>query len=242
MTRFLLPVLAAGALSACSVSFDDDGDAVPASGDGAERTFDVEGFTEVSLAGPDAVEIEIGDEFSVRAEGDTEVLDDLEIEISGDRLKIGRESGGILRRSRDGRVRVYVTMPAIEGASVAGSGDMTVVAAVAEDFEASVAGSGNLIIAGIEATDAEFDIAGSGDITAAGTVRELEISIAGSGNVRGNELRAENLEVRIAGSGDVEAHVSDEVDARLMGSGDVTITGGARCRSRAMGSGELRCS
>ena len=84
---------------------------------------------------------------------------------------------------RGGHVTVYVTAPALEAASIGGSGDMRIDRIQAARFAASIAGSGDLEIGALQAREADFSIAGSGGIRAAGRAEQAEISIAGSGNV-----------------------------------------------------------
>jgi hypothetical protein len=234
------------ALAACNSAQSETAEVrvTQAGSEGATATGDVtlEGFDQVALRGPDNVEITIGDAFSVRAEGPADVIELLEFELHGDRLEIGRKNERWNANAPNGRATVHITMPMIRGASVAGSGDMTIDRAEAEEFEASVAGSGNIALGELRATSVEFDIAGSGDIRAAGTASDIEIGIAGSGNVRAGDLRAQRIDIRVAGSGDIDGYATERVDGNFIGSGDATIRGGARCNARSIGSGSLRCS
>lgn len=243
--RFLFPLLALGALAACnglaSPGQTDPESRVVSGEDGAERGFALADFDEVELRGPDNVEVTLGEEFSIRAVGDEAALEDLEVTVRGNTLRIGRESDGWFDGDSEGRATIYVTLPRLTEVAVAGSGNMTVDRAEADEFEASIAGSGDLSIASLTARDTELSIAGSGTITIAGTAQDLEIDIAGSGNVEAADLRVATLEANIAGSGDVRGYATEAAEASLLGSGDVEVRGGARCRSNALGSGELRC-
>ncbi|QLC25778.1 DUF2807 domain-containing protein [Parasphingopyxis algicola] len=236
--RALLVSLSVLAVAACGSVIEMDGDGL--SNGQPLSELELAEFDAVSLRGPDNVEISLGDAFDIRVEGDDEVVGRLEFEIRRGTLRIGRESGRGLTIGDD-PATVYITMPAINGASVAGSGDMQIERAESERFEASIAGSGRMEIATLEAAEAEFDIAGSGDMSAAGTVADLDISIAGSGDVEAADLRVERADVSIAGSGNVEIHATEQVDGSLIGSGDVRVHGDAECRSNSIGSGDMRC-
>lgn len=246
MMRKALAMMAMTALAACNGWAADRHGSNDAprqlSGEQGERSFALADFDGVSLRGSDNIEATTGGEFSVRAVGDQAMLDELEIDVHDGSLRVKRKNGGWFGSGTDGNATIYVTMPALKGASVAGSGDMRVDRAEADNLELSLAGSGNLTVGQVRATTLDIDIAGSGDVTAAGTTTEVEVSIAGSGNARIADLHSERMDVSVAGSGDVSAFVTGEVEASLLGSGDVSIAGGAHCRSSSLGSGELRCS
>lgn len=225
-------------LAACGMTGGDDTGGIPGTGTGDARSYAASGFTRVELAGSDDVDVRVGPAFSVRAEGDSDTLDRLKIERDGDRLKIGRRRGGLFE---SGSVKVFVTMPALSGASLAGSGDLAVDRAQGETLKASIAGSGNIAFAQVAVGSAEFSIAGSGDIEVAGSTRSLNVSIAGSGNVEGKDLTAEQADVKVAGSGNVTARVKGPARVRALGSGNVDLGPDSRCDTKDAGSGDVRC-
>ena len=224
MTRFRIALVATAALSlsACNFANGMSGDVVQPSGQGATRSFQVADFTDVSLRGSDDVEVRTG-AFAVTAEGDSALLDRLEIRKDGNTLRIGRKEGD-WNWGGDKGAKIIVTLPALASADIAGSGDMTIDAAKG-DFSGSVAGSGNMTLASLAGGKADLSIAGSGDI-----------------NVGAAGLKASSADISIAGSGNVRAQVSGAADISLVGSGDVELTGGAKCSVSKMGSGDARCS
>ena len=197
-------------------------------------------FEGITLAGPDNIIFTTGSEFSIRAEGDAEAIGQLRYRISGDEIKIGRESKGI-SWGDSGKATVYVSAPALKSAKLAGSGDMEVDAMTTESTKLSIAGSGNIRVAKIKTTSLNSKIAGSGNLTLAGSADSIDISIAGSGDISGKDMKADSASISIAGSGDVELSSDGSVNAKVMGSGDVRIHGDAKCKSRAMGSGDITC-
>lgn len=232
-----LPLAACGSVAMGS----DSGDTVSPSGSGSTRSFAVADFTAVELAGADDVDVKVGGGFSVRAEGPADQLDKLEIRKDGSTLSVGRKREGRWSMSSGKGVKVYVTMPAIGAASLAGSGNLMVDKVNGGDFKGSLAGSGDMKLAQLNSSSANFSIAGSGGIGAAGTVERLKVSIAGSGDVDAAGLKASDASILIAGSGDVAAEVNGPAKISLMGSGDVTLGGKPQCKTSKMGSGSVRC-
>ena len=225
---FLAPLLA---LAACEGSIGNAvGDAVGEATNGTRSFSDGSAigtsasnpgaFEGITLAGPDNIVFTTG--------------------ISGDQIKIGRESKG-MSWGDSGRATIFVSAPALKSAKLAGSGDMNIDAMTTESTKLSIAGSGNIRVARIETASLDSKIAGSGDLTLAGTAGTIDISIAGSGDISGKDLKADTVDISVAGSGDVELSSDGSVNAKVMGSGDVRIHGDAKCKSRAMGSGDITC-
>lgn len=237
-------LIAALPLLACSYHSDDDSKpGVAGSGTGTSRNYAVADFTGVDLRGSDDVDIRVGTGFSVRAEGPSAELDKLKIEKVGDTLRIGRINGSGFQwggGSHKG-VTVFVTMPRIAEAAIAGSGNMSVDRVDGQSFKGESAGSGDLDVASLNVQTGDFSIAGSGGMKLKGSSRHLKIAIAGSGDVDAGGLKAEGADVSVAGSGGVRADVTGPAQVSVMGSGDVDLGSGAKCSTSKMGSGDVHC-
>ena len=241
--RFFALALFAG-LTACSFSWGDDdkgGPGVVGVGGGTQRTYPVTGFSGVDLRGADDVDVRVGTAYSVRAEGPAKELDSLRIMQDGDTLQIGRRHTTGIGWGHHDKVRIFVTLPRLAVAGVAGSGTMAIDRVEGAKFVGELAGSGDLKLAAMNVDAAEFSIAGSGDVSAAGTARSLDVDIAGSGNLDAPGLHAQRADVDVAGSGDVRALVAGPAKVDIMGSGDVDLGPQAKCTVSKMGSGSARC-
>ena len=230
-------------LAACSFSMGNDDDGTPgvaAQGAGGTRTYAVADFTEVELRGSDDVDVRVGPGFSVRADGDAEVLDHLKITKEGNAIRIGRVRTSGWKWGGKG-ARISITMPRLAATAVAGSGDITVDRIQGDRFKGDSAGSGSLSIGQLTVDQASFSIAGSGDVKAGGMAKALTVNIAGSGDVDAGGLKATTADISIAGSGSVRAEVNGQAKVSVMGSGDVDLGGGAKCQVSKMGSGSVRC-
>lgn len=236
-----LIMLAALPLMACSASASGGDSGVAATGGGSARDFAVAGFTAVELTGSDDVDVKIGPAFAVHATGPSDVLDRLKIERDGDTLKVGRRNNTGFNWGSDKGAKITVTMPAIAGAAVTGSGDLTVERATGESFKASATGSGGLSIAALDVRHGEFSVAGSGDLTAAGQAASLTLSVTGSGNIDARAVKASGATVSVVGSGNATANVQGAAKVSVMGSGDVDLGAAATCTVSKLGSGEVRC-
>ena len=231
----LIPVLMLGA---CSMGHANEDGGVKGS-----RNFQVGAFDRISLMGSPNVIVTVGGAPSVRAEGDSALLEKLEITAENGVLRIGFKKGNwSFGWGKDhGPVTVHVTTAALRGAEVAGSGDMKIDKVEGGDFAGEIAGSGEIQLASLRARNASFSIAGSGGVTATGTAETADFEIAGSGDVRAAALQVKRAKVSIAGSGNVETQATESANVDIMGSGDVVVTGGAKCSVNKTGSGDVRC-
>lgn len=230
--------LAAVALlaGACHVdSKAEDRDAGPQ----VSRAYQVGAFDKIAVSGPYQVNVVTGGQGGISAKGGSNLLDETEVVVEGDTLKIKPKDRH--RFSWRGGTAVFtVNAAALQGAEIAGSGGIHI-DKVAGDFEGDVAGSGDLKIAYVAGGKVKLAIAGSGDVEAAGKADSVDLSIAGSGDMRAGGLASRTADVTIAGSGNVEANASESADVSIMGSGDVRIQGGAKCSVSKAGSGNVVC-
>lgn len=223
----------------------------------ASRSYDLAGFRAVRLAGSDNVRVTRGDRFAVVATGDPAALAALSIEVRDGTLVVARRPG----RYSDRGATVAVTMPAIDAAVLAGSGDLRVAQADGPAFAGRLEGSGALVIDRLTTREARLDLrgsgdvvldaveagslaltlAGSGDIRAAGRVETAALALGGSGDIDAARLTAADLSVQLSGSGDVTAVATARASVAAHGSGEVVVTGGGRCTVSKSRSANVTC-
>ncbi len=213
--------------------------------DGTSREFDLTGFDRVTLLGSAEVLVKQGP-FSVKAEGDKDLLDQLVVSISGKTLSIGAPGSSCDRSPMDQLV-VHVQMPSLELVSLNGSGDVII-----DDFRVDgpmglvLRGSGDVAADGLKGVShMTVELTGSGDVVSERTevAGKTTITLLGSGDVRMSG-RTETLEVTLRGSGDVVADAlnANDCDVHVFGSGDVRVDCARSMRSETMGSGSVNNS
>lgn len=200
----------------------------------------VSGFDEVSFAVSGEVLINLGNSFSVELEGDRGYIKEIITEVKGDELRIRRDKWF---DSGNKKVIVRITMPALDGLSVSGSGRVTVNDPLrGDDLDVAISGSGRAFLRDVALGEVECSISGSGSINIAGngTIRNLEISISGSGDYSGEATGIDLLEARISGSGSCNCHVKEMLRASISGSGSVIYSGNPKIDASISGSGKVR--
>jgi hypothetical protein len=206
-----------------------------------KETRDVKDFTKVSFGVAGNLFIKIGPQFNLVIEGDKNILEKIETEVSGGRLIIKKENWKM--SFNDEKITVNITMPELEGLSVSGSGKAQIMDPVeADNLNLGVSGSGKLITSNLNVDNLDCGISGSGDIIlgSGGSIDNGDISISGSGGFSGEEIEIDHLEISVSGSGNCICKVGDSLEASVSGSGNVTYIGNPKVDARVSGSGHVR--
>lgn len=228
------------ATAGCGKSHAEDG------GPTVQRNFQVGAFDKIEVAGPYDVTVRTGSGPSVSASGPEKAVEQLVVEVRGDKLVIhtkDRNRGIFSWGSHNfGTTSLQVTVPALSAAAIAGSGGLSIDKIKGDTFKGAVGGSGDLTLGSLEVQSLKLAIGGSGDIRASGQAGSADYTIAGSGDIDASGLSSQTADASIAGSGSIRAKATGTANAKIMGSGDITLTGGAKCSVSKMGSGDINCS
>ncbi len=222
-----LACLAAAALlvSACTVG----------SGEVITETRSVSGFDEIDLRGSGEVRVTVDGSESLIIEAEDNIIDDLTSEVQGTTLVLGIDRP--ITPTED--IIYTVTMAALEGVEISGSGSITVTEFATDDFSVDVSGSGAASISSVAADTVFVRIGGSGAVTISGDAGALDLSISGSGAFDGNRLEVTTGDVDISGSGSATVNVSEILDVQVSGSGNVEYLGNPSLTVDSSGSGSV---
>lgn len=233
ITILLLLLLSSG----CIIDFDDDGLRTCIRGEGGiiSEELDIAAFTGIDLQIDAEVFITQGDEFSVVAEGQFNIIRELEYRVRNGIWDIDLDR--CVRRMDE--LHIYITMPEISYLEISGSGNIYGENVFdLDDVLLEIDGSGNMDLA-MNADDIDAVISGSGNIQLEGTANDVYLRLEGSGLFRAFDLVSQRANIRIDGSGDAEVSVSEELKVRILGSGDVRYKGQPLIDEERNGSGRV---
>lgn len=216
------------------------GKTVKGNGEMTTETRTVGSYNAISVAGFFDVMLIAGEEGELTIEGESNLLEFIETEVSGGTLKIKVENKQNLKTSWGKDIRIIVPFRDIERVSLSGSGEiMSNDLIKATTFEVSVSGSGDVTLE-VEANRTQSRVTGSGDLSLKGFTRDHDLKVTGSGDIDAGRFIAENVDAQVTGSGDIRVACEKSIKARVTGSGDIEYVGNpTKQDTKVAGSGDI---
>ncbi len=256
MKKSINLVMVMALLSLFFVSCQKDFIAIKGEGKVVTQQIDVTEFDVAELTGAFDVEISYGDNYEMVAEGQQNIIDRLKLDNDGENLCIKLERGNY----RDYILKIYLTVPDIEGVKLSGSGDIVMNKFTnLDNLTLTIRGSGNITSTDYITTqttnfeisgsgDVDFlsesekiytEISGSGDVKLVGTTNSNDITISGSGEFNCFDLATEQTTINCSGSGDCEVTASAILSISISGSGNIYYKGSPEIDTNISGSGNI---
>lgn len=192
------------------------------------KEFDITGFHSIQANAAVDIQVKQGP-FAVSAEGDMEVINELELSVKDNALVIEFAKKKMDKKQRKKKdCLINVQMPDLNALQLNGYGDMTIGSFQCKNgLHLDVNGFGDLNFTDKLTVKGEtkIDITGYGDVRMAGSTERLNIFISGFGDVHAADFRSRACEVRISGFGDAKVHAEDSLSIHASGFGDVSYSG-----------------
>ena len=210
---------------------------------GADRRFTVTDFDRVQVEGPFTVVIKTGRPPSARAIGSAKAMEHVSIEVQGRTLKLrpNRSAWGGNPDEATGPIEIELSTHDLRGASLTGSGSLSIDKARGFRFDLALSGSGRISVANVEADNLSLAMLGSGEMEIAGKAKTFRGTVQGSGSFDGKALDTEDAQLNAATSGSIDLKVRRAAKIVATGAGETNIIGKPACTVKANGSGRVRC-
>lgn len=196
----------------------------------------VSSFNKVKSAGDFEIHITKGDVNEVLINAEENLIPYIETSVSGNTLLIDIPGWHNVKHQLP--IKIYVTVPTIEGVKQSGSGNITTGFFESEKFELFISGSGSITTA-VDANSIIAGISGSGWMKISGDANQSDLSISGSGNIYSYDLEVDNCVAHISGSGDVKVNAAKSIFAKISGSGNIYYIGNPVIETTISGSGKV---
>jgi hypothetical protein len=212
--------------------------ALPASA--ATRNFGVNGFDQVRIEGPYAVDLTTGVAPFAKATGSQAGLDRVAIRVEGRTLQIrAAESWGGYPGQDGGPVTIQVGTHDLAGAFVLGAGTLHIDKVKGLQFNVSVQGSGGTTIDKADVDQLGIVLGGTASVRIAGRAGKLTTAVRGMSMLDASGLAAKDAGVAAEGTATIKANVTNSVKLEAAGPSTISFEGRPSCISRLKGSASV---
>lgn len=179
-------------------------ESIELSGERVERTYDVDGFSEVAVSGGWRLTVSEGPGHTLRVTGDSVLVDGASIEVEGRTLVLRAEG---VAAPFNGGLRAELQLPRLEAVRATGGSDILLRGVTAEGLSITNSGASNVRAEG-------------------GRVRHLEVESEGAVNIQFSSAEVYSANIVLEGAGNVElAMTGGELTGRISGVGNVEYSG-----------------
>lgn len=225
---------------ACQVSFRGfDRERITGSREVVVVDRPVGSFSRIDLGAIGHMQVEFGEDTTLRIEAEDNVMQYIKSEVLGDTLRIYFEKGINLIPTKS--IRYFVTLPQLEEVAISGAGDINIPEAENYVFFIQISGAGNVTLESLSAEDLEVEMSGLGNVTIrGGQVGTQQVGISGSGNFDAHEMQSEEAVINLSGLGSASVWATSSLEVEISGAGSVQYVGDPIVQSDISGLGTLK--
>ncbi|GAB2790748.1 hypothetical protein GCM10027275_39600 [Rhabdobacter roseus] len=205
------------------------------------RTFNVSNFSRLSMGSAFQVEVRQGSQYSLKATGDQQDLDDLEASVSNRTLRVRYQENK--RRNRRERISITITMPTLEGVDFSGASQVNVSGFNDTKSMAINISGASKVTMDVSAERVSLDLSGASVLTLNGKGNVLNGRISGASVFKGKDFPVKEANLDASGASNAAIVANASLTAEASGASTISYSGNAReVRSSTSGASSIRRS
>ena len=195
---------------------------VSGSGNVVTRQIQTTSFTKLEVSGTFHVTVSTGDAEAVSVRVDDNLVDSLDVGVSGTTLHIGLKSGTSVTNAT---LQADVTVPSLEALDGSGATTITLSDVLAADT-LSVSLSGASRLSGpIDIDGGSLELSGASDAEPSGSATSLTITESGASQLNATALTIDQLTIDLSGASHADVSVTGSLSAGASGASTLRYAG-----------------
>ena len=218
-----LTLLTGSVLPACGIDVHmGDGRAVTGSGTVVTRDIPVTSFSKIEVSSAFVVTVSFGSSEEATVRVDDNMIDELDVEVSGDTLRIALRSGVSVR---DATLEADVIARSLDEVEGSGAARITLGEPLSgEQFDVTLSGASTLT-GELTTVDATMELSGAASADLAGSVSGLELTASGASELSGPDLTIGELTIDLSGASQASVTVTGSISAVVTGASSLSYAG-----------------
>jgi putative autotransporter adhesin-like protein len=191
-------------------------------------------FSRLEVGSAFHVDVTTGSTETVTLHVDENVLDLVDVHVSGEVLHIGLKPNSNVN---DAALRADVTARELTGVDANGAAQVTLNGPLgSSSVDLSASGAGHLT-GSLQTDHARLELSGASHATLSGSAGALDVEASGASDLEGEGLQVEDLTVELSGASSATLAVSGTISADLSGASSLHYTGSPSFRRREVSGG-----
>lgn len=183
------------------------------------------------------VTIEIGKSHAVEVKAQSNLMEHIKTEVTGNTLRIYNE--GMIFNSSD--IDIIVQVPSLTMLELKGAADVRTTGDIkGTDFKLQVLGASEIDIDELHVDNLDVKLSGASELHInRGVAGKAKYKVTGAGEIRAEGLETKEVAARVSGAGEMSLFVTEKLDADITGAGEIDYRGHPQITSDITGAGEL---
>lgn len=223
-------------VAACGVGIGVDVD--PFDGPTVTETFDIEEFDRLVVSDSWTVFVTIGSEPSLEIEVAEDLLDDVEVDQSGDRLTLSLDDPGWFSSHRGTR-EAHITTPTLTDLKVEGASIVEVDGLTGDRLDVDLSGAVTVDLGEVDLDRVDVALEGASTIDGGGSIGTLNADVVGASSVDFGRVTIDEAEIDAVGASSLDLDGAAVVNGRLAGASSVDVADDASVSVRTEGASSI---
>jgi len=237
IVTFTVIVAVSLAATACSEAIDS-GSAVSGSGNVVTRQIPVTSFSKLEVSGAFTATVSVGSSEAVTVRVDDNLVDSLDVGVSGDTLHVGLKSGTSVTNAT---LEADVTVRSLEALEGSGASTITLSDALAADTLSFTISGASRLSGPIEIERGSLELSGASEVELSGSATTLGVQVRGASHMNAMQLTIDQLTIDLSGASGADVSVTGSLSASASGASTLRYVGSpAILRSETSGASAIQ--
>jgi len=212
------------------------------------RDFNLDAFDKIAASAGIEIDVIPGERQNVRVEAKSDSdFKHLQMDVHNGTLRVSTDynlfdfiiDGGLVGSIfNDGPgLKVFITLPAFEQASVSSGASAEIHAFASENFSASASSGADIILDEVGYENLILSASSGADIKASGTCTTIEGNVSSGADINATDLECTSARANASSGGDIVVFASDAISANASSGGDIRVKGNPEARELNTSSG-----
>lgn len=190
------------------------------------KSFQASGFSKLSMGSAFKVDVKQGNKFSITATGRSEDLQDLELRVSGQELKVGYKGTNWNKNRKE--VKFDIVMPALSGVEFSGASNVVVHRfSGVKNMDVEVSGASEVTM-DFDAEKVAMELSGASKLVLNGKCDILNGEVSGASTFRGKSFPAREVNIDASGASSAAVVGNAVIHAEASGASSIRYSGSAK--------------